>query len=358
MAGLTLDGVTKRFGPGAGAAPAVDEVSLTVADGEFVALLGPSGSGKTTLLRLIAGFETPDRGQIRLGDTTVSAPGCFVPPERRRVGVVFQTYALWPHMTVKRNVGYPLEVRRVAAREYDRRVATALTTVGLTGLEDRRPAEISGGQCQRVALARCLVMEPSVVLLDEPLANLDVHLRAALLEEFVVFHRATGATMLYITHDQTEAMALADRIAVLDGGRLVQVASPAALYREPATSMVARFVGRGMVLRATVLEPARDGACPVEIFGYRARLRAPAGHPAGPADVCLRSEALRVVAPGQSGIAVTVRRAVYQGGKTDVETVVAGTEDCRLVLARSPETPPAPGTPLRLAVDDGWVIPA
>jgi iron(III) transport system ATP-binding protein len=361
VAGLSLDGVSKRFAGAPGEAPpppAVDGVSLTVADGELVALLGPSGSGKTTLLRLIAGFDTPDRGAIRLGDAAVSGPGCFVPPERRRVGVVFQTYALWPHMTVRRNVGYPLEVRRVATAEYDRRVAAALATVGLTGLDARRPAELSGGQRQRVALARCLVMEPSVVLLDEPLASLDAHLRAALREEFITFHRATGATMLYITHDQFEAMALADRIAVLDRGRLVQVAPPAVLYREPATSMAARFVGRGLVVPGRVLEPARDGECPVELFGYRARLRARRGHPAGPADVCLRSEALRVAAPGEPGIRVTVRRAVYQGGRADVETVVAGAEDYRLDLVLPPEAPPAPGTPLRLAADDGWVVPA
>jgi iron(III) transport system ATP-binding protein len=362
VAGLSLAGVTKRFAgtPGEPPAPppAVDAVSLTVDDGEFVALLGPSGSGKTTLLRLIAGFETPDRGEIRLGETTVSGPGRFVPPERRRVGVVFQTHALWPHMTVRRNVGYPLEVRGLGGADYDRRVAGALATVGLTGLDARHPAELSGGQRQRVALARCLVMEPSVVLLDEPLASLDAHLRAALQEEFVTFHRATGATMLYITHDQSEAMALADRIAVLDRGRLVQVATPAALYREPAASMVARFVGRGLVVRGRVLEPASDGDCPVELFGYRTRLRARRGHPAGPADLCLRSEALRVAAPDEPGIPVTVRRAVYQGGRMDVETVVDGTEDCRLTLPLPVESPPAPGTALRLAIADGWVVPA
>jgi ABC-type sugar transport system ATPase subunit len=243
VAGLTLERVTKRFlSRGAGTA-AVDGVDLLVADGEFLAVLGPSGSGKTTLLRLIAGLEPVDAGTIRLGPTTVSAPGLHVPPERRRVGVVFQSYALWPHMTVKRNVGYALEVRRVRGATYDRRVAAALATVGLGGFEGRRPAELSGGQRQRVALARCLAMEPSVVLLDEPLASLDVHLRAALQEEFTAFHRHTGATMLYVTHDQAEAMALANRVAVMDSGRIVQYAPPLDLYRRPATTFVADFIG-------------------------------------------------------------------------------------------------------------------
>ncbi|MGH7319603.1 MAG: ABC transporter ATP-binding protein, partial [Candidatus Rokuibacteriota bacterium] len=258
---------------------------------------------------------------------------------------------------VKRNVGYPLEVRRLPAVDYDRRVAAALHTVGLGGLERRRPAELSGGQRQRVALARCLVMEPSVVLLDEPLANLDVHLRAALQEEFAAFHRATGATMLYVTHDQAEAMALADRVAVMEGGRLIQVGSPATLYGEPATPMVARFVGRGAVVRATVLAPAQDGACPVEIFGYRARLRARSDQPAGPAQVCLRNEALRVAGTGEAGIPTTVRRSIYHGGETTVELEAAVAPDTRLTLSLRPDLAPPPGAPVRLAVDDGWVIP-
>jgi iron(III) transport system ATP-binding protein len=357
VARLILEDVTKRFGPSDRVPPAVDRVDLTVADGEFLAVLGPSGSGKTTLLRLVAGFERPDAGLIRLGDTTVSGPGRHVPPEHRRVGVVFQSYALWPHMTVGRNVGYPLEVRGIRAAEYDRRVAAALATVGLTGLEARRPAELSGGQRQRVALARCLVMEPSVVLLDEPLANLDVHLRAALQDEFLAFHRASRATLLYITHDQAEAMALADRIAVMDAGRLVQVAPAAMLYREPATSMVARFVGRGAVVPGTVLGSPRDGLAPVEVFGHPTRLRARPGHPCGPAEVCLRTESLRVAGADEPALATRARRATYQGGRTLVELEVARAPEVRLTLSLPPETAPAPGTAVRVAVDDGWVLP-
>ena len=241
MAELTLGHVTKRFGD----VTAVDDVTLDVRDGELVALLGPSGCGKTTILRLIAGFESVSAGEIRFDGELMSAVTRHVPPERRRVGIVFQSYALWPHMSVGANVGYPLRVARVSGEEYRSKVEAALETVGLTGLGSRRPADLSGGQRQRVALARCLVMEPSLVLLDEPLANLDVHLRAAMEEEFVDFHGKTGATMLYITHDQAEAMALADRVAVMDDGRLVQVADPHTLYEEPATTMVADFIGQG-----------------------------------------------------------------------------------------------------------------
>jgi iron(III) transport system ATP-binding protein len=358
VARLTLEGVVKRFAPPPAPA-AVTGIDLAVGDGELVALLGPSGSGKTTLLRLVAGFETPDAGTIALGPDVVAGPGRSVPPERRRVGVVFQTFALWPHMTVKRNVGYPLEVRGTPRAEYERRVAALLATVGLTGLEARRPAELSGGQRQRVALARCLAMEPAVVLLDEPLASLDAHLRAALQEELVAFHRATGTTMVYVTHDQAEAMALADRIAVVEGGRLVQVAAPATLYREPATPTVAQFVGRGTVVPARVLGPVEAGRCPVALLGVQASLRAPQGQLPGPALVCLRSEDLRLADPGRARVAATVRRAVYQGGRTLIELEpVEATGEVRLTVVVPPDEAPAPGQPVHLALADGWVVPS
>jgi iron(III) transport system ATP-binding protein len=358
VARLTLERVLKRFGPPPAPA-AVTDLDLTVGDGELVAVLGPSGSGKTTLLRLVAGFEAPDAGTIALGADVVAAPGRSVPPERRRVGVVFQTYALWPHMTVKRNVGYPLEVRGIPRREYERRVAAVLATVGLTGLEGRRPGELSGGQRQRVALARCLAMEPSVVLLDEPLASLDAHLRAALQEELLAFHRQSGTTMVYVTHDQAEAMALADRVAVIDGGRLVQVAPPGTLYREPATPMVARFVGRGAVVGGRVLAPPEAGRCPVALLGIQASLRAHAGQPPGPALACLRSEDLRLAAPGPNAVPAAVRRAVYQGGRTLLELEPHGPAPAaRLTVAVAPDDAAAPGETLHVAVVDGWVLPA
>jgi iron(III) transport system ATP-binding protein len=195
------------------------------------------------------------------------------------------------------------------------------------------------------------------VLLDEPLASLDVHLRAALQDEFIAFHRTTGATMLYVTHDQAEAMTLADRIAVMEAGRLVQVAPPAALYREPATAMVARFVGRGTVVPGHVLGPAGDGRCLVDILGHRARLRARSTQRAGLAGVCLRGEDLRLVGAGEPALAAIVRRTRYLGERIAVDLAVAGSADADLTLALPPAAAPAPGSVIRLAVDDGWVIP-
>ena len=213
-----------------------------------------------------------------------------MPPERRRIGIVFQSYALWPHMTVAENVAYGLTVAGVRDPERARRVEAALALVELDGFAERRPALLSGGQRQRVALARCLVTEPSLVLLDEPLANLDVHLRASMEDEFARFHARTGTTMIYITHDQAEAMALADRIAVMDSGRVLQVATPSQLYREPADATVAGFIGEGMVVPVEVVDGRRRGRCRVDLFGFRVRMRcAPAQRPTRAARACLRA---------------------------------------------------------------------
>jgi iron(III) transport system ATP-binding protein len=340
--------VTKRFG----ALAAVDRVSLAVAAGEFVAVLGPSGCGKTTLLRLVAGFEAADGGAIALAGRAVSGPGLHVPPEERRIGMVFQSYALWPHMTVKRNVGYALETARVPAADYERRVAEALGAVGLAGFEARRPAELSGGQRQRVALARCLAMRTGLVLFDEPLANLDMHLRAAMLEEFRGFRGKTGAAMLYITHDQAEAMALADRIAVMERGRFAQVAPPETVYREPATRFVAGFVGRGAVVPGTV-EAVSGGRARMRLFDGAVELRAPSDCRPGAAEAVLRPEDLAL---GGAGPAARIERATYRGGHYEVEArPVAGGPALTLDIASQP---PKPGETVPLAIRDGWVVPA
>ena len=218
MARLMLDRVTKQFGQHA----AVNGVTLDISPGEFVALLGPSGCGKTTMLRMLAGFEQVSSGTMTLGETLLASAHHHVPPEQRNMAMVFQSYALWPHMSVADNVGYPLKLRRIQGSDYQRRVAQALEQVALTPYAQRSPQALSGGQRQRVALARCLVTDPNVVLLDEPLANLDRNLRAAMEHSFVDFHRRTQATMVYVTHDQSEAMAMADRIAVMREGELVQ----------------------------------------------------------------------------------------------------------------------------------------
>lgn len=241
---LSLAGVTKRFG----SVTAVDRLDLDVPTGSLTALLGPSGCGKTTALRLIAGLETPDAGTIRVHDALVSGDGVFLPPERRRVGLVFQDHALFPHLTVAQNVAYGLVGMGTGpARQ---RVAEMLALVGLERHGDRLPSQLSGGQQQRVALARALAPHPAVLLLDEPFSNLDAALRATVREEVRAILDVTDTTAVFVTHDQTEALSLADRVAVMDQGRLHQVAPPHELYARPATRFVAEFVGDALALPA------------------------------------------------------------------------------------------------------------
>jgi len=353
MAGVSLDSLTKRFGDTA----AVDGVSLRVAPGEFVALLGASGCGKTTLLRLIAGFEHPDDGTIAIDGETVAGPRTSVPPERRRLGMVFQSYALWPHLSVAENVGYPLKVRRVARAERASRVARALDLVGLTGFADRRPAALSGGQRQRVALARCLAAEPSVVLLDEPLANLDIHLRESLQVEFRRFHAAAGATFVYVTPDQAEAMALADRVAVMVDGRIAQVAPPRALYDEPADETVARFVGRGQVVSVAIEGGDGAGRVAARLWDRPVSLRGAAG-PGRAGRAVLRAERLRLAGAEEAGRAVPARvdQLIFHGPVTTVHARVEADETTILQVPTS-GPPPAVGDRVAVAVDDGWVLP-
>jgi iron(III) transport system ATP-binding protein len=355
MHALTIDGLSKNFAAASGdRIQALDRVSLAIGAGELVAVLGASGCGKSTLLRLVAGFETPDSGTIRLGDRLLSGPGTHVPPEARKVGIVFQSYALWPHMDVAGNVGYALAVAGHAKAIQRTRVAAALESVDLAGFETRKPAELSGGQRQRVALARCLAMDPDLVLLDEPLANLDIHLRASMLESFAAFHAKTKAAMLYVTHDQAEAMALADRIAVLEAGRLLQFADPRTLYREPDNAAVARFVGRGMVLDAH-MATNEGGVAYAEIFGVSARVRATPGHAPGACKLVLRAENL---APNPAGFAVRVAHAAYIGGGWEIAAspVAEPSTSLRAVLGDGPR--PQVGDTLSLAPDDGWVLPS
>jgi putative spermidine/putrescine transport system ATP-binding protein len=233
---IRLDGVTKDYGL---ATPAVDDISLTIEPGEFMTLLGPSGSGKTTTLNLIAGFETLTAGAISLNGGDVSD----VPPHRRNLGMLFQNYALFPHLTIAQNVAYPLRERKVGKREIARRVAEVLELVQLTGRDDTHPSKLSGGQQQRVALARAIVFEPKALLLDEPLGALDRNLRSALQTEIRRIHREVGSTFVFVTHDQEEAMNLADRIALFNNGRVEQVGTPQQLYAEPETLFTARFLG-------------------------------------------------------------------------------------------------------------------
>ena len=250
MSKLVLAGIGKSFGP----AIAVSDVSLTLVEGEFVSLLGPSGCGKTTTLRMIAGFMPPTTGTISVDDRQISSPGAVVPPEKRGMSMIFQSYAIWPNMTVRDNVAFGLTLRRLAAAEIRRRTDTMLEVVHLAHLADRYPAELSGGQQQRVALARAIVIEPQVLLLDEPLSNLDANLREEMRSEIRRLHDEFRITTVYVTHDQSEAMVTSDRIVVMNAGRIEQVADPVTLYRHPATRFVASFIGR-----TNLLDGVRDG---------------------------------------------------------------------------------------------------
>jgi iron(III) transport system ATP-binding protein len=355
MARLTIDRLRKSFG----AHQALDDVSLEVADGEFMAILGASGCGKTTLLRQIAGFDKLDAGRILIGDSIVSDSSRHVPPEQRRIGIVFQSYALWPHMSVAENVAYGLAVAGVKDPERARRVEAALALVELAGFAERRPAMLSGGQRQRVALARCLVTEPSLVLLDEPLANLDVTLRASMEDEFARFHARTGTTMIYVTHDQTEAMALADRIAVMDHGKLRQIATPSELFREPADEVVAAFIGEGMVLPVEVRSVDEGGGtCDADLFGHAVKMRcASPQRPVARMRACVRARDLTIVAASSPGIDAVIDRTIYQGGHFRIEVHPVAAPDLRLHLAAPEPSTLRPGHAVRLDVADGWIIP-
>lgn len=249
---VKLRGVNKRFKNNA--AFAVDAMMLDVFKGESLTLLGPSGCGKTTTLRMIAGLETPDSGMIQIGETIVSDPknGRNYPPERRNLGMVFQSYAIWPHMSVAQNVEFPLKTRGIRSKDARKRVEWALEIVGLHGLAERPATRLSGGQQQRVAFARALVHEPEVLLLDEPLSNLDVKLREQMQIELKILQARLGWTVINVTHDQTEALGVSNRIAILNEGRIEQIGTPRDLYQQPATRFVRDFLGKSVSLKGTV----------------------------------------------------------------------------------------------------------
>ena len=242
MAEVKLEHVRKAYGKKV----VYKDLNLTINDGECFTLLGPSGCGKTVMLRMIAGFESPDAGTVKIGGVTQSSPAekIMVPPDERALGVVFQDYAVWPHMTVRENVNYPLKMQKVEKEEAARRTQEAINSVNLTGLEERLPSQLSGGQQQRVALARALVAEPKIMLLDEPLTNLDANLREEMRFEIRALQRRKGVTVLYVTHDQEIALAISDRLAVLDQhGNVCQVGTPVELFEHPVNAFVFRFMG-------------------------------------------------------------------------------------------------------------------
>ena len=324
---VRLDAVTRRFAD----VTALDAASLDIRRGELMTLLGPSGCGKTTLLNLIAGFVALDEGVITIDGRRVNE----VPTFRREIGMMFQNYALFPHMTVAANVGYGLRMRRLSRPEIERRVADMLALVKLTGLETRRPRQLSGGQQQRVALARALVIRPRVLLLDEPFSALDRNLRAAMQVEVKEIQRKLKVTTIFVTHDQSEALSLSDRIAVIAEGRIRQIGTPDQIYRRPVDRFVASFVGDVNVLR-TRLDRV-EGASAVVALGA-ARVAVPAGPLAGAAhgtivDLFVRPEDLAVAEDAApSAMTGTVATQIYQGGHVDLHVDVAEAASGRVLL--------------------------
>ncbi|MFD2174935.1 ABC transporter ATP-binding protein [Rhodobacter lacus] len=318
MAGLSL-----RLGGTA----ILENVDLRLAPGRVLALLGPSGSGKTTLLRLVAGLLAPDHGTIRLAGRVVAGPGKALPPEARGLGMVFQDYALWPHMSVAKNVGFPLEMQGIAAAERAARVSRALARVGLERYAERRPAALSGGQQQRVAIARAIVAEPALVLFDEPLSNLDRELRETMVEEIAGLVAELGLTALYVTHDHAEAFSLADEVAVMEAGQISQIAAPETLVSDPASASIARFLRLGALL------PARRGAEGWHLAGG-ARLAPASAAPGECATVLVPSRALRVVPAGEGHLAARVTRTLFRGDGHLATLALEGGHEIQLLLPR------------------------
>jgi iron(III) transport system ATP-binding protein len=353
MPGVTIKELGKRFGE----ARAVDALDLEVAPGELVSLLGPSGCGKTTTLRLVAGFLPPDAGEIWVGDRCLSSPRSVVPPERRRMAMIFQSYALWPHMTVAQNVAYGLRFTGASRADRDARVREMLRVVQLAGLEGRYPGELSGGQQQRVAVARALVVEPEILLLDEPLSNLDANLREEMRVEIRRLHEAFGITTLYVTHDQAEAMVISDRIAVLEGGRVVQIGTPADVFERPRTRFVAEFIGRTNVVDAVADAPGvvTRGALTLRVAGGAL----PRGMPLA---VSIRPHAIAVVAEGEAPppaenlLRGMVTRASYLGETRDYD-VRLDAGDLVLRVSAPPARRLDVGAAVRLAVSASACVP-
>src|SRR3954466_95029 len=320
MAVVELELLTKRFGE---AAP-LDRLPLTLDHGALVCLRGPSGCGKTTTLRLVAGFIDPDQGTIRVGGRTVSEPGRSLPPERRRMSMIFQSYALWPHMTIAGNVEYGLKLRRLDRADRERRVAAILDVAHLTELAERYPHELSGGQQQRAALARALVVEPETLLLDEPLSNLDANLREEMRFEIRRLHDTYKYTTIYVTHDQAEAMTTADTIVVMNRGRVEQVGSPEDIYQRPHSEFVARFIGGTNIFRGR-----RIGADLVDCGSVV--LRCCAGEPAaaGETSVSVRLHDIRLT---PDGVAAPERTPNEAGGQVVRQSYLGSYRDYLVAL--------------------------
>jgi iron(III) transport system ATP-binding protein len=339
LASVDLRGLTKRYGSTA----AVDDVSLRIDHGQLVCLLGPSGCGKTTTLRLIAGFLEPTEGEIHVGDRLVSSKARTLPPEQRNMSMIFQSYALWPHMTVAENIVYGLRLRKVDRDTIAKKLAAILATTKLEPLAQRYPGELSGGQQQRVALARALIVEPETLLLDEPLSNLDANLREEMRFEIRQLHDEYRYTTVYVTHDQSEAMTTADLIAVMNGGRIDQLGTPEDIYARPQSEFVARFIGASNVLKGTARDENHMSFAGATLSVIGAKLAA--GQSAAVAirqhDIQLATQA---PASTENTIRATVTRQVYLGASRDYVVETADGSSLRVV------------TPTDVAVEKGCEV--
>ncbi len=349
MIHLELAALTKRFGD----VVSVDSIDIAVEQGEFVCLLGPSGCGKTTTLRMIAGFLEPDGGEIRVSGKPVSTPGSVIPPERRNMGMIFQSYAVWPHMTVHQNVAYGLKMQKVPPAERRQRTDEMLKATRLSDYALRYPAELSGGQQQRVALARALAPSPDILLLDEPLSNLDANLRVEMRFEIRRLHEQFRNTSIYVTHDQVEAMTMADRIVVMNAGRIEQVGTPEEVYERPRSRFVARFIGASNVIDAKHLDGSR-----VAVHGHT--LDIGQGEFAGPGRdmaFCVKTHDVELV-PGQAAtgnnvVPGIVRSQAYLGSHRDyvvglLDSTPEGTPGQELLVAAPASLDVAAGSPVQI----------
>jgi spermidine/putrescine transport system ATP-binding protein len=344
MSGVVeLVGLVKTFSD----VTAVDNVSLRVEDGEFFSLLGPSGCGKTTTLRLVAGFERPDSGAIVIDGVDMAS----TPPHKRPVNTVFQSYALFPHLSVQENVGFGLKYQNLTKVAAGRKIGRALELVHLSGMEKRKPSQLSGGQQQRVALARSLVLNPSVLLLDEPLGALDAKLRKALQIELKTIQEEIGVTFIYVTHDQEEALTMSDRIAVMSEGKVEQLGTPAEVYERPVSSYIAEFLGVSNLMEVMIKSRTTDGHAVVQL-GAHELVAASSDRPTGPAMVSIRPERIKIVSDTGSAantVHAVVNRTVYAGPVLNVLVHVDDTNEIQVTVPNGGDVKPyLPGDTIAL----------
>ncbi len=343
MSSVTIKNVTKSFGTSL----ILSDFNEVFQDGEFVTLLGPSGCGKTTMLRMIAGFEKPTTGEIYIGDMLVSGGNTFVPPEKRGVGMVFQSYAVWPHMDVYHNVAYPLTIAKADKKTVEDKVARVLDIVHLSQYTQRYPNQLSGGQQQRVALARALVAEPQLLLLDEPLSNLDAKLREGMRFEIKEIQNRLGITVVYVTHDQTEAMAMSDRVFLINRGIVQQQGSPEEIYNQPVNQFVADFLGKVDFLKGE----SKDGI--ISLKGTNVKLPY-SGERRGAVEVAIRPENITMT-KGEVGIPAIITKKYYLGEASDYRVQI-GEVDLRVISEGRDYNKFNPGDEVRLELSDFLVF--